>query len=111
MLSNTGGRNGKEETGWEATVIMQARRNDSLDQVGSRGSGEKWVELESFTGCPGRGKMKDGLVFWPLKLSSGIDMLISLLLTSDMAVLTLRWWGNAIMLCAPQEDSVCEPAS
>lgn len=29
-------------------------------------------------------------MFWLLKLSYGIDILISLLLTSDMGVLTLR---------------------
>lgn len=110
ILSNTRIRKGKEDTGWEATVIIQARENGSLDQVGSSGSGEKQVKLERFIGRPGRGKMRDRVAFWLLKLSSGIVMLISLLLTRDMATLTLRWWGNAIMLCAPQEDkeNVCD---
>ena len=56
ILSNTGNRNGKEETGWEATVIIQARENSSLDEVGSSGSGEKQVELERFIGCLAEGK-------------------------------------------------------
>lgn len=72
-------------------MIIQARKKGILDQLGSSGSGEKWVELERFAGCTGRGKLRGGLVSWPLTLSSGTAMLASLPLTSDMAILTLRW--------------------
>lgn len=46
ILSNTRSRKGKEETGWEATVIIQVRENGILDQVGSSGRGEKQVKLD-----------------------------------------------------------------